>query len=455
MIGKIDNGGLKVHGVVEKYKVAAGENVRAGDFVEFIKDVEVSNDTLLNSSSFSGRFISAVALDEKRVFIAHSVDTPYYLYGCIVTIDNSSMAISEDIQLSTMPYSGYGLSTTLIGEDKIFISFSTNSHNMYGLVCVIENETIDCGYCTLLQSYFCGDRTSVEKIDENKVFIALGYTETSSGVNQTFYALHGLVCKINGLEIISGNLTKLYTNNSTEYDVSVVVLEANKVFIAHSCYSYYELNGIVCTIDDTEITSGTNTTLYSLGECASKISATLVSKDKVFIACSRLSTSSSSTSNSVYGVACTITDMTISAGEGKVLAKDEVSKNGGDVSVVSFGKNRVQVFYSGGLEKGYLYGIGCEVYQNTIYQLGVKQQLSDIYHSNDSISAVCLNKHSSLIMHSGGKTSSSYYLMFGMLYDLFVRSNNDYSDRMLGIAKTSGKNGQQIKVIAAKNHVEL
>ena len=66
-------GGTGIKGIIEKYYVYAGSNVSAGDLVEYINGIasqttETSVDTQLSSMQNSGNVISAVKLDDNRIF---------------------------------------------------------------------------------------------------------------------------------------------------------------------------------------------------------------------------------------------------------------------------------------------------------------------------------------------------------------------------------------------------
>ena len=65
--------GAKINGIIQDYVVASGGNVNAGDFVKYLNEITIEQDTKLDSGS---NFISAVKLSENKVFIAHGSE-PY------------------------------------------------------------------------------------------------------------------------------------------------------------------------------------------------------------------------------------------------------------------------------------------------------------------------------------------------------------------------------------------
>ena len=92
-------GGLEINGLVEEYKVLAGENISAGDFVEFITDYTSGRQTL-TSSAYNNR-VSAVMLTPTTVFVAFSYGTSWYLYGVVCTIVGSTLSVGAVKSIDT------------------------------------------------------------------------------------------------------------------------------------------------------------------------------------------------------------------------------------------------------------------------------------------------------------------------------------------------------------------
>lgn len=112
---------------------------------------------------------------------------------------------------------------------------------------------------------------------------------------------------INNYEIPEGTENALYSQNGYGFGTSAVILSPEKVFIAYSNGSdtYYRLYGMVCTISNDIITSGTHTTLSTQQYSGHVLSVVKLSEDKVFIA------HSSGSNYNTYGIVCTINGTTI------------------------------------------------------------------------------------------------------------------------------------------------
>ena len=110
-----NKGGMSINGIIQDYYAYAGENISAGDLVEYVNGIAretnygESVDTQLSSETKTGEVISAVTLDENRVFISHSYGSDYYLYGLVVTVNGNTITCGTDTQLSSTTHSGYSI----------------------------------------------------------------------------------------------------------------------------------------------------------------------------------------------------------------------------------------------------------------------------------------------------------------------------------------------------------
>ena len=59
-------GRIKINAIIEEYKVASGENVRTGDFVQYINEASNQQKQLSNSTD-SGSCIQAVKISDNKV----------------------------------------------------------------------------------------------------------------------------------------------------------------------------------------------------------------------------------------------------------------------------------------------------------------------------------------------------------------------------------------------------
>ena len=310
--------GIKLNDVIEEFKyVYRGQTIKAGDFVNYINgiagktDYGESVDTQLSTETNTGYTISAVQLDENRVFIAHSYGSSYYLYGMVVTIDGTNISYSEDTLLSSTQYAGSAISTCLLPSGNVFIAHSgeTASYYLYGIVCSISGTTITKGSDTaLVNSGRSGEVVSTCLLPNGNIFIAHSYG--------TYHYLYGIIATIDGTQITYGSDKQLSTTSYTGFIISTVTLDKNRIFIAHSYSTSYYLYGIVCTIDSTTISKGTDTLLKNDSSEGATISTCLLPNGNIFIA-HRYGTAAQNLF--IYGLICNISGTTITAGTDTAL----------------------------------------------------------------------------------------------------------------------------------------
>ena len=255
-------GGIKLNDVIEEFKYAyKGQEIKAGDFVNYINGVagqttETSVDTQLSTDSYSGYTISAVKLDDNRVFIAHSRGGDYSLYGIVVTINGATITAGTDTKIdSSYKYTGYVISTQLLSDGNVFIANSRGGS--YYLDCnlvSINGTTIT--YLKgkqLSTTSNTGSAISTQLLPNGKVFIA----HSRDGI----YYLYGMIVTINGTTITAGTDTQLSTTTYAGAGISTQLLSNGNIFIAHSYDENYKLYGMVVTINGTSITAGTDTSI--------------------------------------------------------------------------------------------------------------------------------------------------------------------------------------------------
>ena len=192
--------GININGIIKDYYAYAGENISAGDLVEYINGIAgqinygTSETTQLSTTFYSGYSISALELPNGNVFVAHNYSNDNkYLYGMVLTIDGVTITKVADTQLSTNKETGLNINLILLENGNILVVHqrysSASSANVYGVVCKVSGTTITAGTDTaIVTSSRSGNMISAESLGENKAFIA------HSGA--TSYKLYGIVVTI-------------------------------------------------------------------------------------------------------------------------------------------------------------------------------------------------------------------------------------------------------------------
>jgi len=326
--------------------------------------------------------------------------------------------IGNDTQLSNGTYSYEYASAVALNENKVFVAHRYSNY-LYGIVCTISGTTITTGTDTQLSTYYSSyDYASAVALSEDKVFIA----HSGGGSNESSSSyLYGIVCNINGTTITYGTDTQLSTEISSHQYASSVKLSENKVFIAHRNGSY--LGGIVCTISDTTITAGTDVTLSTGSVSYQYASAVALNDSKVFIA--------HRSGDYLYGIVCTIDDTTITKGTDTKLSTGTGSYQ--NVSAVALSEDKAFFAHSSNSSSMYLYAMVCTI-SGTSIVTSSEYTLSSIAGSYSYVSVSKLNKDKVFVTYRGG--SSNYYLS-GVICNINGNSINKGTEAQLSTGSNS------------------
>jgi hypothetical protein len=458
------SGGIKLNDVIEEFKyVYKGQEIKAGDFVNYINgiaskvDYGESVDTQLSTEAYTGQIISAVALDENRVFIAHKYTTNNYLYGIVCTINGASITYGEDTALRTLGKAGVRISAVLLDDGNVFIAHSEgDTYALNGMVVSINGTTITAGTDTVISSNaYTGRTISSVKLDGNRIFIAHNY-------NSTNQYLYGVVVTIEGTTITAGSDTALVSSSNAGFIISTCLLPNGDVFIAHSYdSSNYQLYGIVVSISGTTITKGSDTAIDTTNYAGRFISAVALDENRVFIAYSYTS------SYYLHAIVCTISGTTIS--KGTTVGNGVVRTSHTAISAIKINEKNVLVTHTYGNNSAgapldhVLYGCIYTIDGTTI-TAGTDTLLNNNSHAGHIISSLLLDNGTIFAAHSN---SSDYYLyaqIFGIDYENNVPTNQisitDYETQVTpateppfnaialssGVGGTDTEHNEQVKI---------
>ena len=313
--------GMKLNGIIESY-IAGSGGLDAGDFTEYVNGT-YGTDTAINTDIHTGDYMSAVALDSTHVFIAHSYPDSYYLYGIVCTVDGTTITAGTNTVINSNSYSGhYSISTVVLDSTHVFIAYGYSS-NIHDVVCTVNGTTITVGVDTTINTAIDNSIHSISAValDSTHVFIAHIYDSSNK-------YLYGVVCTISGTTITAGTDTAINSNSYSGSVISAVALDSTHVFIAHSYSALHCLYGIVCTVDGTTITPGSNYLISNSTQSSSVISAVALNASNAVV----YHTTSSSSYTLVYNN-IGINGTTITAGTNTTLV------NNGDAARVIFATN--------------------------------------------------------------------------------------------------------------------
>ena len=288
------NKGFDINGVIEEYYVSAGENINAGDFVDFIKvkskkDVYsysttvTSSATTINNGELACRITPIALSDEKIVVIfSHNGGSTFYLYGVVCNIINNVITPGAVTSLSSSVYSGSRISAVLLDDGRIAIAHTTGSSTgaLRFTIISITGTTISVSSSVsgkaILNSSYSGSCISMTKLPGNYCFIA--HSLSSS------YNLYGIIVEINGDTIKSYTDTQLNAEARTAYvAMDSCLTTSNHIFIARSETSDSCLGATVCSYSGTTITVLYNSVIYNTANSNRNTKVVPLDFDKVFV----------------------------------------------------------------------------------------------------------------------------------------------------------------------------
>jgi hypothetical protein len=419
-------GGVEINGLIEEYKVYAGENINAGDFIAFINNVCEELNSASNSCYLAP---SCVLLEDNKVFIAHSYGSSQSLCGTIVTFSGTEMTTNVNF-LHDESYSCYSApSCVLLEPNKVFIAYSySKNFNLYGAIVTINGTSMNATFTPLdTTTGVCYYAPSCVLLEDNKVFIA-----HSHGSSTTY--LYGTIVTIDGTTMTATVKQLNTTKKSCYYAPSCVLIEPNKVFIAHSYSTSTNLYGTIVTINGTTMTATATKLKSTSNSCYGVPSCVLLEPNKVFIG------HTSSTSYYLSGTIVTIDGTTMTATTTQLHSDSNSCYK--DLSCILLEPNKVFIThpYSNSC---YLYGTIVTI-DGTTMTATVKQLNTTKNSCYKAPSCVLLEDNKVLIGHS-----SSGYCLSGTIY--FGDKVKQVTDTIKGVAKTSGTSGDTIQVYVPNN----
>ena len=420
------SGGFEINGLIEEYKVIVGEKINAGDFVEFVNSVNKILDGTQNSC-YTGAF--AILLEENKVFITYGNSSSYYLYGTIVEIDGLTMTVTTTQLSSTSNSCRSTPACVLLEPNKVFIahSYSSNSY-LYGTI--VEINGLEMTPTTTQLSSTSNSCYNVSPacvlLEPNKVFIAHSYSSNSY--------LYGTIVEINGLEMTA---TSKDTNKKNYVGTSCVLLEPNKVFIAYTEASNKILSGAILTINGTTMTLAKNQSLSTFVYNQPKV--LLLEPNKVFIASNHTST------YSLLGTIVEINGTTMTPTTTQLTTANYSSYS--RIDCILLEPNKIFLTRKDSSDiSGVLSGAIIEINgtEMTINSFIINGNKNAVYENN---SCILLEPNKIFITYGDGNTN--YRHLYGTLY--IGEHAKQTTDKINGVAKTSGTEGQTIQVYVPNN----
>ena len=167
---------LIVNGVIDEYKIHAGNNINAGDFVQFCNEF---GEVWSGATADGDCQFSAVALGDGRVFIVYG-NSSEYVYGQLVRV--------TETEVTTLTNKSIYSSTTGAARSCKVVKLSSNKvlvihgySNAFAqvravVVSISDSDTLSIGTSYTVDSNSKAYAIEAVALNENKVFLAFGRT---------------------------------------------------------------------------------------------------------------------------------------------------------------------------------------------------------------------------------------------------------------------------------------
>lgn len=387
-----------------------------------------------------------ILLDENRVLIVTLDGYNHQMLGIICTIVNTEITIENTINItpniSNLQYNKKP-SVVKILNNKVIIFFITNNY-YYSLILTINENEITVDKTPKLLSYSSEvDYIKAFTLTDNRIILFY-----SNGANR----LTARIATIN--EDMSLTLGTETVSNVTSYEYSTSFCKISDDTIMIIYMSSLKLHGIICKINNLTTVFGLDTLLDNQDYSYIGNSITKISDNKVIVAHAK---------NNNYYMSltyCSIEDTIISVISSKYTdniklnAYNETNNTDYFTSIVALTENSGIVAFRGSNgypERGELYYVSFTIEADNDISFGNQQQLSTVAGTGQNAECLLLDISRILITHTILSSSDTSRKLFGIVYDTKVeklaQKVKNKQSTIVGIAKTSAKDGQLVKVV--------
>ena len=410
--------GLTINGVIEQYKVAAGANVSAGDFVKFIEE-GFGRKTAFD---IGVHHIYAVALNDTKVLLSYRKNSKPTVVA--LTIDGMNIIVGTQVSFADNASDSL-VSLTVLSETKVLAVYQSGS----AVVLTVNGIDITVGTITAYDSNTFYN--SAVALTDTKVLVAYCVNTTTSWYGKA------VILTISGNSIGVGTKTTFYDGSPS--DISVTSLSSDKVLLTYVDDSDYgtvallTINGTIISLSTTQIFSEAKTLSPSV-LALSDTKALLTYIDY----------------NSRHGVAMlsTINSATITLGISMEFTDSGIS----DISTMALSDTEVLIAYSDGGNSSYGTSVILTISDDAIT---VNDRFVFNYSITSYISLVLLNSGKIFVAYNDYRSGNA--IIMGLAVDGVNITSGTYDaiqpaiDRSnyVGIANMSGTEGENVDVYCA------
>jgi hypothetical protein len=418
---------FKVDQLIESYRVAFGQNISAGTFVDYINNGQSisylnGSPTVFNSAGTGD--ISAVALGSDKIVVSYTNQgNSFYGTSIVGTISGSSISFGSPTVFNSD--FTYFTSAVTLGSDKILVSYRNAGNSNYGtsIIGTVSGSSISWGSPTVFNSAST-DYISAVALGSDKIVVSYRNQGLDRGTS--------VIGTITGSSISFGSPTVF--NSASTRDISAVALGSDKIVVSYSNEGnlLYYGTSIIGTVSGSSISFGSPTVFNST--LTFSISAVDLSSDKIVVSYRNFGNSSYGTS--IIG---TVSGSSISFGSPTVFNSTSTFS----IFAVALSSDKIVVSYRNDGNSSY----GTSII-GTISGSSISFGSPTVFNSASAfyISAVVLSSDKIVVSYRNDGNLGRGTFIVGEIEKLIIPTDTN----IFGLAKTGGVAGQIIDVYINK-----
>ncbi len=412
-------GGLRIKGLIEEYKVAAGENISAGNFVSFVND---NFGEIKQLSGSTAGIIKAIQISENKVLVAYDYNSPGKVV--VISVNHKDITFNTPLIIGTSGYNMRSSNMIKLSNNKVLILHTGDNYRLMSRILQIntDNTITILKSVQLIDDAYSGEWISSVLISENKIFVTHGRLATSY--------IQASIITVDDNSISISNTTQIST---IKIGNSIISLKMgnNKIITVRNVNNSNYLYAIICTINE-------NGTITLNKEVQLKN-----------ISCSNLNVNNLGNADIIIGynnsvLICSLNNDTLSIISDNSIFEDTEKLPNLINSKIVFLNNKLFSLFSH-TDKKYLY---CIISKIENYKI-IREKMIAIDRTDNiafggSMYCLTLSNNKVLGLFSG----TTGYRLSAFVYEESekIKQFTNSADIILGVAKQRGTENQIIKV---------
>ena len=210
IVRKGGGGGIEINEIIKNFKVASGQTITAGTFVDFIQNLSVGGSTSVRATSAIYNLISASISDDKVLIVYQdSAGNTFFPTAVVLTISGTSFTLGTPFVIQSNILGNYGLIEL---EPNKFLFTNNNNVGFTGTarILLVSGTTVSAPGSAFTYNSVNTGSTQLTKLSSTKVLITY-YNNSTSRTDARTLTISGNSISANGsiLTNITGTSTTL------------------------------------------------------------------------------------------------------------------------------------------------------------------------------------------------------------------------------------------------------